>query len=51
MLELEILDLPITQFLEREWLHDLDLIGVVADEAGHRDFADLIQLQDKISGV
>ena len=44
-------DLPITQFLEREGLHDLDLIRVVADEAGHRDLADLIQLQDEISGV
>ena len=38
--------LPCTQFLEGEGLHDLDLIRVVADEAGHRGLADLVQLQD-----
>ena len=42
------LNLPFAQFLECEGLHDLDLIRVVADEAGHRDFSDLVQLRDKI---
>ena len=45
------LNLPFAQFLECEGLHDRDLIGVVADESGHRDFPDLVQLRDKISVI